>query len=155
MVFRMMHRLVTLIDKTQSSDPTMREYSWMRTFMVQKHTIHMVWILRRYISGCYFVGLLHDFVRFFRCIKVYLVKCMNAFTGFGGTVVGQDYWDTSLVFLILLLVAFISSFTILFIVILVFIHRTHHLNWGYIRTSSDVYDVTWASCGYSAYIVCP
>ena len=42
MVFRMMHRLVTLIDKTQSSDPTMREYSWMRTFMVQKHTIHMV-----------------------------------------------------------------------------------------------------------------
>ena len=116
MVSRIMHGLVTLIDKTQSSDPTKREYSCMRTLMVQKHTIHMVWILRRYISGCYFVGLLHDFVRFFRCIKVYLVKCMNAFTGFAGTVLGQDYWDTASEFLILLLV-----------------HLFHHLSFYLLR----------------------
>ena len=43
---------VILIDQTQASGPL-------------KHTIHMVWILRRHISVCYYVGLLHDFVRFF------------------------------------------------------------------------------------------
>ena len=56
---------VTLIDKTQASDTTKREYFWMRTL---KHTSNMVWILRRHISGWYYVGLLHDFVRFIEAL---------------------------------------------------------------------------------------
>ena len=77
---------------------------------------------------------------FFLSIRVYYVKCKNACTGFGGTVLGQDYLDTALEFLISLLVAItISLFFILFIFILVFIHWTHLLSWGYIKTSYHVH----------------
>ena len=34
---------------------------------------------------------------------------------------------------------------IIYYIILVFIHRTHLLNWGYIRTFYDVHDAIWAS----------
>ena len=76
--------LVTFIDKTQASDPTKREsiFRWEPL----KHTTHMVWILRRYISGCCYVGLLHDFVRFIEALgllfKMYECLCwfwMNYF----------------------------------------------------------------------------
>ena len=40
---------------------------------------------------------------------------MNAYNGFGETVLGQDYWDMALEFLILFLVAFIIP---LFIILL-------------------------------------
>ena len=76
---------------------------------------------------------------FFLSIRVYYVKCKNACTGFGGTVLGQDYLDTALEFLISLLVAIIISlFFILFIFILVFIDWTHLLNWGYIKYSYHI-----------------
>ena len=45
--------LVTLIDKTQASVLTMREYFR----MTYSH-----------ICGCYYVGLLHDFERFFEAL---------------------------------------------------------------------------------------
>ena len=94
---------VTLIDKTQASDLTNREYFWMRAL---KHTTHMIWILRRHVSGCWYVGLLHDFVRFFEALG------MSACTGFWGTVLGYEYLDIVLEFLILLLVPVIKLFII-------------------------------------------
>ena len=36
----------------------------------------------------------------FRGITVYFEKCINGYTGFEGTVLGQDYWDTTLEFLV-------------------------------------------------------
>ena len=43
---------------------------------------------------------------------------MNAYNGFGETVLGQDYWDMALEFLVLLLVAFIISLFIILSTIL-------------------------------------
>ena len=56
------------------------------------------------------------FCIFFRGIRVYFVKFINPFTGFGGAVLAQGCWDTDFgVFnLILVLVAFITSLFILY-----------------------------------------
>ena len=79
---------------------------------------------------------------FFRGIRVYFVKCINAYTGFGGTVLGQDYWDTTLEFLIYFIIGGIYNFIIYYIIyyiILVFTNRPHLLNRDYIRTSYGVH----------------
>ena len=54
----------------------------------------MVWKLRRHISGCYYIGLLHDSVPFFEKVGTfYFVKFrIYLVSGFGGTVLGHDCW---------------------------------------------------------------
>ena len=66
----------TTSNKTQASDPIKGEYFWMKILKTYhilgwealKHTTHLIWILKGYYSGCYYVGLLHNFVRFFEAL---------------------------------------------------------------------------------------
>ena len=109
--------LVTFIDKTQASDPTKREsiFRWEPL----KHTTHMVWILRRHISGCCYVGLLHDFVRFIEALgllcKMYECLCWFWMNYFRTRIFRDGFRDFNFI------ISYIYYFSIYYIILIYYI----------------------------------